>query len=71
MRSSFSSEPFDPMEPELGTHIEDGHLRPLPVDDEPEEDETPRGGILRAAITLIWILLAVGFSVARACSDGA
>jgi hypothetical protein len=45
-------------------------LQPRPFDAEPEEmEEGGRGGLLRAGITLVWILLAVGFSLMRACSE--
>lgn len=45
-------------------------LRPRPVDAEPEEmEETPRAGVLRAGVTLLWIVLAIGFSILRACSE--
>jgi hypothetical protein len=46
--------------------------RPLAFDAEPEEDEadqTGRGGILRVAVTVVWILLAVAFSILRACQE--
>jgi len=70
MQAGFSSDPFDPTTPEAGTRAATGFLRPRPLDHEPEEEEeVSRGGLLRAAITVVWILLAVGFSVVRACSE--
>jgi len=47
-------------------------LRPRPVDAEPDDEEMAdvgRGGLLRVGVTVLWILLAVGFSVLRACSE--
>lgn len=70
MRAGFTNEAFDPSQPEQGIQADEDLLRPLPVDGEPEEEPSPRSGLLRSAITLVWILLAVGFSVVRACSDG-
>ena len=47
------------------------------VSPEPEpfegEESAPRGGIrgrLNAGVSLIWIVLAVGFSIMRACGEG-
>lgn len=60
---------FDPREPEKGTHADDGFLRPSAVDEEPEQEVGRAGGLLRGAITVVWILLAIGFSIARACSE--
>jgi hypothetical protein len=45
--------------------------RAVPIDGLPEEEEVPqRGGWIRGAGTLVWILLAIGISVARSCSEG-
>jgi len=35
-----------------------------------DEAEAPRAGFLRTAITIVWVLLAIGFSLMRACSEG-
>jgi len=45
--------------------------RPLPIDapDEDEEQTLARGGLVRAAITGLWILVAIGFSILRACTE--
>ncbi|MDE0886947.1 MAG: hypothetical protein OSB70_15585 [Myxococcota bacterium] len=43
-------------------------LEPLEI-----EESAPRGGIrgrLNAGMSLIWIVLAVGFSIMRACGEG-
>jgi hypothetical protein len=53
-----------------GEPVETGLPRPLPVDVEQEEEEqSTRGRLLRAGVTVLWILLAIGFSAARACSE--
>lgn len=46
--------------------------RATPIDAQiAEEDDTPRrGGLIRGAGTLVWILLAIGISIARSCSEG-
>jgi len=45
---------------------------PVPIDVFEEEEEAPAKGSskLRSLVTLVWILLAVGFSVVRACNEG-
>ncbi len=44
----------------------------LPVEVFEGADEAPakRSSKLRSLVTLVWILLAVGFSLARACNEG-
>jgi len=44
----------------------------VPIDVFEEEAEAPAKGSskLRSLVTLVWILLAVGFSVVRACNEG-
>ena len=68
MTSRHAEERLDPMAPEQGIRIGDEVVRPLPVDFE-EEEPTRRSGLLRALITVVWIGLAVAFSMARACSE--
>ncbi len=70
MEPDYSATPFDPRMPEHGTHAEDGFARPLPADAEPDEESPVRGGLVRAAVTVLWILAAIAFSVMRACQEG-
>jgi len=57
----------------LSEHDMGAQARPRAFDAEPEEPEEAegigRGGVVRALVTLVWILLAVGFSLLRTCSD--
>ncbi|MBW2385920.1 MAG: hypothetical protein JRG92_19985 [Deltaproteobacteria bacterium] len=34
-----------------------------------QEVEGGRSGLMRSAVTVVWVLLAVGFSILRACSE--
>jgi hypothetical protein len=44
---------------------------PFPSEVEVEDEaEAPRAGFLRTAITIVWVLLAIAFSLMRACSEG-
>lgn len=42
-----------------------------PISFEPDEEELQdrRPGLVRSAVTLLWVLLAVAFSIIRACSQ--
>jgi len=44
--------------------------RAEPIDGEPEDEDPRRGGVLRGVATVVWILIAIGISLARSCSDG-
>jgi hypothetical protein len=46
---------------------EGGGLEPLGVEEEAEGGG--RSGLVRSAVTLVWVLIAVGFSILRACSE--
>jgi hypothetical protein len=46
--------------------VGEGGLDPLNAD---EVTEGGRSGLMRSAVTLVWVLLAVGFSIVRACSE--
>lgn len=45
-------------------------FRAEPIDGEPEEEQPQRSGMLRALATVVWILIAIGISFARSCSEG-
>ena len=65
-------DPSDPSRFELSVRQDaKPMMRPRPLDALSEEDreDSPRSGWGRSLGTLIWVLLAVGFSIVRACSD--
>jgi hypothetical protein len=44
-------------------------LEPLSQGSLHDDESAPRRGLLRSAGTLIWVLMLVGFSLMRACTD--
>ena len=45
-------------------------FRGEPIDAEPEEEASQRGGLLRGIATVVWIAIAIGISLSRSCSEG-
>jgi hypothetical protein len=60
----------DRAEPSIDREWETGEPLPLEVFEEAGEAPPQRSTKMRSLITLAWILLAVGFSIMRACNEG-
>ena len=60
----------DEMRGEAAASISESRGEPLPI--EAEEAKPPGGlrGRMNAGVSLVWIVLAVGFSIMRACGEG-
>lgn len=54
----------------FGTDADGRPIRAQPLDESPEEESPGRSGWARSALTLLWIVAAIGFSAMRACQDG-
>ena len=54
----------------FGTDADGRPIRAQPLDESPEEESSGRSGWARSALTLLWIVAAIGFSAMRACQEG-